>query len=80
MFPFEEKIAIIRRDLWKKSDCYHKPDFNIFKRHKYKTVFQAILITVIIKKNKMFKDMSGNIPSRNFLDGNYRGGIHQGGI
>ena len=51
MFSLEEKKAIIRRDLWKKSDYFHKSYFSIFKRHKYKTAFQAILmITVIIKK------------------------------
>ena len=39
MFPLEEKKAIIRRDLWKKSDYLHKFYFSIFKRHKYKTAF-----------------------------------------
>ena len=36
MFLPEEKKAIIRRDLSKKSDYLHKSDFSIFKRQKYK--------------------------------------------
>ena len=31
-------------------------------------------------KNKMFKNMGGNIPGGNFLGGNYPEGIHQGDI
>ena len=45
-------MAIIRRDLWKKSDYRNKSDISIFKRKKNKTVFTAILVTtVIIMKN-----------------------------
>ena len=32
MFPLEKKMAIIRRDLWKKSDYRNMSEFSIFKR------------------------------------------------
>ena len=32
------------------------------------------------EKNKMFKNIGGDIPGGNFLDGNYPEGIHHGEI
>ena len=52
LFPLEGKIAIIRRDLWKKSYYHNKSNISIFTRQKNKTVFTAIFMTTVIIMKK----------------------------